>query len=66
MFGHLSYSKKNSACALIESEGWTRDVPDTYDARFINSDDVLSVSDVTVLHGAYGGKAGMDNVCAKR
>lgn len=66
MLGHLSYSKKNYARELIESEGWTKDLQDAYDARFINSDDTLCVGDVRVLTDAYGGQRGISNACTKR
>lgn len=54
MMGHENYWKKNLAAAMVESEGWTKNLTDSVFSRRINPDEVLHSEDVVMFRKIYG------------
>ena len=49
-----NYEKQNVSRRLIESEGWTRNLPDALDSRIIYPDCLISTADCDLLRSVYG------------
>ena len=49
-----SYSKKNLALEIIETEGYTKNIPEVIESRIINQDCLLDNSQVVILRNVYG------------
>lgn len=58
------YRKTNIARALVDSEGWTKQMTDSYRSRFIHPEEILYYGDTPALTAVYGAVlSGLKRVC---
>ena len=49
-----SYTRKNTALELIETDGYTKDFPEALESRVISQDFLLDSKPVETLRNIYG------------